>query len=233
MIGPAPAVTSTYPSRTTHLAGVPSCDRHCERFLPSNSTTASEGGATGGRSGPGSTTGGRGRSMEWTGQLWAVIVAGRITPMAVNAERGTRNAEQRVAALFRVPTSAFRVSLTVSRFPSPPPARTARCPPAESRASSPARRSCRPSSGASRPPGRGRLADHGGAVVGLELDHDAREILRWGLGVVHVLPHLLLQALGVRRTAPLEAGDVSGDAGRAHGSARRVGRSQQVPHDQG
>src|SRR5438046_6415107 len=135
MIGPAPATTSAYPSRTSHFAGVPSCDRHCDRSLPSNSTMASDGGGGGGRSGPGSTTGGRGRSIEWTGQVWAVIVAGSITPMTMNAERETRNAEQKVAALFRVPTSAFRVSLKVSRFPSPLPARTVRYPPGESRAS--------------------------------------------------------------------------------------------------
>src|SRR5207249_7495165 len=47
MIGPAPATTSAYPSRTSHFAGVPSCDCHCERSLPSNSTMASDGGGTG------------------------------------------------------------------------------------------------------------------------------------------------------------------------------------------
>ncbi len=89
-----------------------------------------------------------------------------------------------------------------------------------------------PQPGADEAPGRGRLADHGGAVVGLELDHDAREVLRRGLGVVHVLPHLLLQFFRVRGTGPLEARDVPRHAGRAHGSERRVGRRQQVLHHQ-
>src|SRR5881396_1227142 len=99
IIGPVPAATSTYPSRTTHFAGESSCDRHCERSLPSNSTMASDGGGSGGRSGPGSTTGGRGRSIECTGHCWAVIVAGASIRARVvrNAECGVRNVSLSVA----------------------------------------------------------------------------------------------------------------------------------------
>src|SRR6058998_415940 len=115
IIGPVPAATSTYPSRTTHFAGESSCDRHCERSLPSNSTMASDGGGSGGRSGPGSTTGGRGRSIECTGHCWAVIVAGSIHPSASSAECGMRSAEckpERRSAIdpslqFRIPHSAL------------------------------------------------------------------------------------------------------------------------------
>src|SRR2546426_12000507 len=76
MICPVPGATSTYPSRTTHLAGAPSCDRHCDRSFPSNSTMASDGGGSGGRSGPGSTTGGGGGCIGGAGHLLGVFVAG-------------------------------------------------------------------------------------------------------------------------------------------------------------
>src|SRR3989442_12865255 len=119
-IGTVPGATSTYPSRTTFLGGAPSWTRHCDRSFPSNSTMASDGGGTGGRSGPGSTTGGRGRSMEWTGQVWAVIVAGSIHPSASSAECGVRNVKVSVArrATFHG-NSAFRIphSALVLRFP--------------------------------------------------------------------------------------------------------------------
>src|SRR5207247_9088330 len=71
MITPVCGATSTYPFRTTHFAGVLSWDCQAPRSLPSNSTIASAGGGTGGRSGPGSTTGGRGRSRECTGHCCA------------------------------------------------------------------------------------------------------------------------------------------------------------------
>src|SRR5689334_1968483 len=90
---PVPGATSTYPLRTTHFAGELSCDCHCARSLPSNSTIASDGGGTGGRSGPGSTTGGRGRSIEWTGQVWADMDVLSETPMRKNAECGVRSTE--------------------------------------------------------------------------------------------------------------------------------------------
>src|SRR2546430_925156 len=51
MITPVCGATSTYPLRTTHFAGVLSCDCQAPRSFPSNSTIASAGGATGG--GPG------------------------------------------------------------------------------------------------------------------------------------------------------------------------------------
>src|SRR5256886_16089625 len=75
-IAPVCGATSKEPSRTTHFAGVPFSDCHSARLLPSNSTIASDGGATAGRSGPASTTGGRGRSIEGTGHCWAGTVVG-------------------------------------------------------------------------------------------------------------------------------------------------------------
>src|SRR5438094_873790 len=81
-------------------------------------------GGTGGRSGPGSTTGGRGRSIEWTGHCCALTVAGRKAPTSKSAECGIRSAEyddeRRLATdlslRFRTPHSAFRTWFMASTF---------------------------------------------------------------------------------------------------------------------
>ena len=78
-------------------------------------------------------------------------------------------------------------------------------------------------------PARRRLADHGVPVGRLELDHDAREVLRRRAPVVRA-PHLLRQLLRVRRPRPLERRDVPGDPLRLHRRQRLARLGQQVPH---
>src|SRR5688572_15113567 len=68
-IEPVPRTTSIYPSATFQRAAEPrlSVLRQLSSDRPSNSTTASDGGGTGGPAGPGVTTGGCGRSSECMG----------------------------------------------------------------------------------------------------------------------------------------------------------------------
>src|SRR5512143_3075881 len=70
-IEPVPATTSMCPSATSQRAGrfALSADRQAWSDLPSNNTIASEGGGAEALNGPGSTTGGCGRSIECCGHL--------------------------------------------------------------------------------------------------------------------------------------------------------------------
>ena len=69
-------------------------------------------------------------------------------------------------------------------------------------------------------------------IVGLELDGEAREILRRSLRVVDLLAHHLAEALHVRRARPLERCDVSCDAHGLHGAQRLARLGEEVPHDE-
>src|SRR5512135_3742150 len=86
----------------THRAGPPSWLRHWARLVPSNSTTASGGAATGSDWGAGATTGGRGRVMSWAFQRsgdWAG--AGRAT--AASRTHAPRTTDAVFMALLRDP----------------------------------------------------------------------------------------------------------------------------------
>src|SRR2546430_12438956 len=95
MITPVCGATSTYPFRTTHFAGVLSCDCQAPRSLPSNSTIASAGGGTGG--GPGARAATRGRGQAGGGK--GPFCGGRrtrtpnTTPEARQEQDGTPNPE--------------------------------------------------------------------------------------------------------------------------------------------
>jgi hypothetical protein len=72
---------------------------------------------------------------------WGAVIAGaggnknECNPDQTNAERGSRNAEQELTVLFRVPRSNFRVPVTEHRvFSDPADSRTADTPPAPPRA---------------------------------------------------------------------------------------------------
>src|SRR6185503_9426692 len=79
--------TSIAPSTSVHRAGLLalSADVQPASDLPSNSTTASDGGGPEGRQGPGSTTSGCGRSIECCGHCVDTCASSDITPPANSA----------------------------------------------------------------------------------------------------------------------------------------------------
>src|SRR6266550_208454 len=111
MIGPVPAATSANPSRTSHFAGVPSCDCHCRRSLPSNSTMASAGGG-----GPSNAPATAAPSWARLQQRAREAPANRMR----NAECGVRNV--RVSLAWRATfhsNSPFRIPHSALWFPGP------------------------------------------------------------------------------------------------------------------
>src|SRR5262245_19143475 len=100
---PLPATTSTYPFSTFHDAACPESPAHCARSPPSNSTTASVGGASGRSTGAGPTMRGCGRSMACCGQrveTWADAVVATQT-MRRLARRRERVGVISASSLFR------------------------------------------------------------------------------------------------------------------------------------
>src|SRR5438105_2470594 len=87
---PVPATTSIYPAATLHRAGWPleSADCHASSECPSKSTAASDGGGRKPGCGPGSTTGGWGRVVEWMGYSVALLL--HIAPLHLGIDDNRR-----------------------------------------------------------------------------------------------------------------------------------------------